>query len=213
MATVIHDNFRNAQFGVPANSTTTVDFDGDDVRVSLLDQTDSGTITASTENYGTVDTATVVADSGALGSKTVGVVSVGTFDFADVTFGTITGDAADFLTMYQFNATPANATLIATWDSTTTGLPVTPNGGDITVPPPDTWSQLRATLENLPGVTDTRTVWIKYAKQLTGLMVLAGLWEETDGDKLTGLDKKALVEKITDAHKKATKKAGDHAPF
>ena len=132
MATGIHDNFRNAQFGVPANSTTTVDFDGDDVRVSLLDQTDSGTITASTENYGTVDTATVVAGSGALGSKTVGVVAVGTFDCANVTFSSVTGDAADYLTLYKFDATPANAPLIVTWDSATTGIPVTPNGGDIT---------------------------------------------------------------------------------
>ena len=133
MATVIHNNFRNAQFGTPANSTTTVDLDGDDVRVSLLDQTDSGAITVTTENYGQVDTATVVADSGALGSKTVGVVAVGTFDAANVTFSSITGDAADFLTFYKFDATPANATLIVTWDSATTGLPVTPNGGDITV--------------------------------------------------------------------------------
>ena len=133
MATVIHNNFRNAQFGVPANSTTTVDLDGDDVRVSLLDQTDSGAISVTTENYGQVDTATVVADSGALGSKTVGVVAVGTFDAANVTFSSVTGDAADFLTLYKFDATPANATLIVTWDSATTGLPVTPNGGDITV--------------------------------------------------------------------------------
>ena len=133
MATVIHDGFRDAQMGNPPNAILTVDFPSNDIRLSLLDQTDSGAITTGTENYGQVDTATVVADSGALASKTVGVVSVGTFDFADVTFGTITGDAADFLTMYQFNATPANATLIATWDSTTTGLPVTPNGGDITV--------------------------------------------------------------------------------
>ena len=132
MATVIHNNFRNAQFGDPANTTTTVDFDGDDVRVSLLDQTESGAITVTTENYGTVDTPTVVADSGALGSKTVGVVAVGTFDCANVTFSSVTGDAADFLTLYKFDATPANATLIVTWDSATTGLPVTPNGGDIT---------------------------------------------------------------------------------
>ena len=136
MATVIHDNFRNAQMGTPASSTTTVDFDGDDVRVSLLDQTDSGAITASTENYGTVDTAVVVADSGALGTKTVGVVSVGTFDAANVTFSSVSGDAADFLVLYKFDATPANSPLIVTWDSATTGLPVTPNGGDITV----TWN-------------------------------------------------------------------------
>ena len=98
-----------------------------------MDQTDSGAITNTTENYGTVDTAVVVADSGALGTKTVGVVSVGTFDAANVTFSSVTGDAADFLVLYKFDATPANSPLIVTWDSATTGLPVTPNGGDITV--------------------------------------------------------------------------------
>lgn len=133
MASITHDNYRNAQMGNPANSTTTVDFLSDDVRVSLLDQTDSGTISVTTENYGQVDTATVVADSGALGTKTVGSVSVGTFDFANVTFSSVTGDSADYLTLYKFDATPANATLVATWDSATTGLPVAPNGGDITV--------------------------------------------------------------------------------
>lgn len=133
MASITHDNYRNAQMGNPANTTTTVDFDADDIRGSLLDQTDSGTITVSTENYGQVDTATVVAASGAFASKTVGVVSVGTFDAANITLSSITGDAADYWVLFKFDATPANATLIATWDSATTGLPVTPNGGDITI--------------------------------------------------------------------------------
>jgi len=138
MATIVHDNFRNAQLGVPANTTTTVDFDADDIDVSLLDATDSGAIAVTTENYGEVDTATVVADRAdsaqvPLGSKTIGTVAVGVFDAADVTFATITGDAADYLVLYKYHATPANATMIATWDSATTGLPVTPNGGDITV--------------------------------------------------------------------------------
>lgn len=136
MATVIHDNFRDAQMGLPGGTTTTVDFDADDIRASLLDQTDSGAIGVTTVDYGSVDTADVVADSGALGSKTTGVVSVGTFDAGDVTYTSVSGDAADFLTLYKFDATPANAPLIVTWDSATTGLPVTPNGGNITV----TWA-------------------------------------------------------------------------
>ena len=135
MATVVHDNFRNAQLGTPAAPTTTVDFDLDDIRVSLLDQTDSGTITAATVDYGAVDTAVVVANA-TLGTKTVGIVAVGVFDAADVTFSAVTGDTSDYLVLYKHDATPANAPLIATWDSTTTGLPVTPNGGDITV----TWN-------------------------------------------------------------------------
>ena len=133
MGTVIHDGFRDAQMGNPPNAILTVDFPSNDIRLSLLDQTDSGAITTGTENYGQVDTADVVADSGALTSKTVGVVSVGTFDAANVTFPTVSGDTADFLALYKFDATPANAPLIVTWDSATTGLPVAPNGGDITV--------------------------------------------------------------------------------
>lgn len=141
MATVVHNNFRNAQLGVPANSTTTVDFDADDIDVSLLDATDSGAIDATTENYGQVDTATVVADRAdstdvPLTTKTIGSVATGVFDADNVTYASITGDAADYLTLFKYDATPANATLIVTWDSATTGLPVTPNGGDIIV----TWN-------------------------------------------------------------------------
>lgn len=141
MATIIHDNFRNAQLGSPGGTTTTVVFSSDDIDVALLDQTDSGTILVTTENYGQVDTPTVVADRAdstdvPLLSKTIGSVAVGVFDAANVTFASITGDSADYLVLYKYNATPANATLIVTWDSATTGLPVTPNGGDITV----TWN-------------------------------------------------------------------------
>ena len=142
MATVIHNNFRNAQLGTPGGSTTTVDFDADDIDCSLLDETDVGfTIDATYSNYGEVDSGTVVADRGdssdvPLTSKTVGSVSVGVFDAADVTYGSITGDAADYLVLFKYDATPANAPLIITWDSATTGLPVTPNGGDIIV----TWN-------------------------------------------------------------------------
>lgn len=138
MATVIPNNFRNAQLGVPANSTTTVDFDADDIDVSLLDATDSGAISVATENYGEVDGATVVADRSdsadvPLTTKTIGVVAVGVFDADNVTFSSISGDAADYLSMQKYDATPANSTLIAIWDSATDGLPITPNGGDITV--------------------------------------------------------------------------------
>jgi len=141
MATVVHDDFRDGQLGTPSAPLTTVDFDADAIDIALLDQTDSGAIVAATSNYGSVDTAVVVADRAdssdvPLLSKTVGVVATGVFDAANVTFNTITGDAADYLTLYHYNATPANAALIVTWDSATTGLPVTPNGGDITV----TWN-------------------------------------------------------------------------
>ena len=123
-ATMVHDNYRNAQMGNPGGTTTTTDFDADDIRCSLLDQTDSGTITVATENYGQVDTAVVVAASSALTSKTTGTVSVGTFNADNVTFSAVSGDSADYLVLFKFDATPANAPLIVTWDSATTGLQI-----------------------------------------------------------------------------------------
>ena len=46
MATVISNDFRNAMLGNPTHSV--IDFDTDNIDVSLLDQTDSGTISATT---------------------------------------------------------------------------------------------------------------------------------------------------------------------
>lgn len=135
MATIVHDNFRNAQMGLPGGSTLLVDFDTNDIRCSLIDSADV-TILVTMSNYGEVDS-DPVAEGGAMTNKTIGVIAVGVFDSTVAyTFATVTGDSVDYLVLYQYNATPANATLVVTWDSATTGIPVTPNGGDITV----TWN-------------------------------------------------------------------------
>lgn len=133
MATVISNEFRNAQLGAPTHSV--VDLNTDNMDVSLLDQTDSGSITATTVDYDEVNGATVVATTD-IASPTIGSVGVGVFDAADVTFSTVTGDAADYLVLWKNSGSPATSPLVVTFDSATTGLPVTPNGGDITV----TWS-------------------------------------------------------------------------
>lgn len=144
MATIIFDNFRNSQLGVPTGTTTTVDFDADDIDVSLLEGVGGDGVThlVTHSSYDDVDGtagAAVVADRAdsagvPLLSKTIGVVAVGVFDAANFTYGSISNaNDGDYLTLFKYNATPANATLILSWDSATTGLPVTPNGGDITV--------------------------------------------------------------------------------
>ena len=133
MATVISDEFRNAQLGAPTHSV--VDLNTDNIDVSLLDQTDAGTIAVTTVDYDEVDAADVVATTD-IASPTIGSVGVGVFDAADTTFSSVTGDAADYLTLWKNSGTPATSPLVVTFDSATTGLPVTPNGGDITV----TWN-------------------------------------------------------------------------
>jgi hypothetical protein len=106
-----------------------IDFNTDNIDASLLDQTDSGDVIASIVDYDEVDTATVVAtDDVAVASIAAGVVTL----TGAVVFVGVTGDAADFLTVWKNSGSPATSPLAITWDSTSTGLPVTPNGGDIT---------------------------------------------------------------------------------
>lgn len=61
----------------------------------------------------------------------------GVFDGANVTYTAVTGNSVEALVLYRKNA-GANTTwpLVAYIDTSVTGLPVTPNGGDITI----TWN-------------------------------------------------------------------------
>jgi len=68
---------------------------------------------------------------------TTPTITNGVFDGTDVTFPSVTGNTAEAIVLYRRNA-GANSTwrLIAFIDTGVTGLPVTPNGGNITV----TWN-------------------------------------------------------------------------
>ena len=80
---------------------------------------------------------TLVATSAALASKTV---ASGVADAADVTFTTVgAGAAITGILVFQSSAVTGGADVAAgaqrviAWVDTATGLPVTPNGGDITI--------------------------------------------------------------------------------
>lgn len=60
----------------------------------------------------------------------------GTFDAADSTFTAVTGASVEALIIYLDTGTTTTSRLIAYIDTGVTGLPVTPNGGNITI----TWN-------------------------------------------------------------------------
>jgi hypothetical protein len=126
MATVKHTEWLTSMLGNATHSF--IDLNTDNIDMSLLDQTDSGTIDATDVDYDDIDTPTVVAT----GDITV-TVSGATASSTGLTFTSVTGDAADYLTAWKNSGTPSTSPLIITWDSATTGLPVTPNGGNIAV--------------------------------------------------------------------------------
>ena len=96
------------------------------IRAVLID---TGTYTYSAAHNAYDDLSGVVAtESGALGSKTF---TAGVFDSADITFTAATGTTAEAIVLFIDSGTASTDYLIAYIDSAT-GLPVTPNGGDIT---------------------------------------------------------------------------------
>ena len=70
-----------------------------------------------------------VATSGNLASKTS---TSGVADAADLTFTAVSGSAVAYVVLYKDTGTAGTSPLILIID-TATNLPVTPNGGDITV--------------------------------------------------------------------------------
>ncbi len=107
----------------------TIDWDTDNIKIVLIDEADDAINLASDEDLADRAAGSRVATSGNLGSKTV---TAGVADAADVTFSAVTGDQSESIDIYQDTGSEATSRLIANID-TATGLPVTPNGGDITV--------------------------------------------------------------------------------
>lgn len=60
----------------------------------------------------------------------------GTFDAADVTYTSVTGNSVEALIIYIDTGTASTSPLVAYIDTSVTGLPVTPNGGNIQI----TWN-------------------------------------------------------------------------
>ena len=98
------------------------------VKVALVD-TGTYTYSASDQFYSSVSSA-VIGTPQTIGSKTF---TNGVLDGSDVTFSSVTGASVEALVIYIDTGTAATSPLVAYIDSSVTGLPVTPNGGDITI--------------------------------------------------------------------------------
>lgn len=106
-----------------------IDWDTNTIKVVLVDTADYTVNLSTHDNLDDVPSGARVAVSGALASKTV---TDGVADAADFTFTAVSGDPCEALVIYKDTGTESTSRLIAYID-TATGLPVTPNGGDIAV--------------------------------------------------------------------------------
>ena len=106
-----------------------ISWDADNIVTVLVDLADYTPNVATDQFITSVPAGARVAVSGNLASKTT---TDGSADAADVTFSSVTGDISEALVIYQNTGVEGTSRLIAFID-TATGLPVTPNGGDIQV--------------------------------------------------------------------------------
>jgi len=120
MASVLYDKGREGFLD------GSIDWDTDNIKALLVD---TGTYTFNAAHDFKDDVSGIIATSGNLASKTV---TSGVADAADLTFSAVTGSSVEAIVLYKDSGVAGTSRLIAYID-TGTGLPVTPNGGDITV--------------------------------------------------------------------------------
>jgi len=125
MANSLYDSGR--QFFLSQNPA--LDWDTDTIKVTLCDAADYVKNLGTDDYYNDVTAGGRVATSSALTSKTV---TAGVADAADVTWSAVSGDPSEEIVGWKDTTVEATSPLIFNID-TATGLPVTPNGGDITV--------------------------------------------------------------------------------
>lgn len=110
-------------------ATTQIDFDApDDIRAILIDTADYTVDTAAHDFLDDVAGAARVATAALTGES----VATNVFDASDTTFTAVTGDSVEAFLLYKHTGTDSTSRLIAYFD-TATNMPVTPNGGDITI--------------------------------------------------------------------------------
>jgi len=108
------------------------DLDTDTIKALLRDEGVTA-VSAAHTNLSQISTAGVGTDQ-TIASPTIGVVAVGVFDHAIVTWTALSGASVESLDYYKSSGVATTSPLIANIDSAT-GLPLTPNTGDVTFDP------------------------------------------------------------------------------
>lgn len=126
MANAIYPLFKQALLDASSN----VDINDGTVKVALVD---TGTYTYSAAHDFLDDLSGVVGTAQTIANTTV---ANGLFDGDNVTFTAVSGSTVEALVIYIDTGVAGTSRLVAYIDTSVTGLPVTPNGGDITI----TWN-------------------------------------------------------------------------
>lgn len=110
--------------------TAAFDMEADNLKVVAVDHADDTPNVSTDDMLEDIGAAARVATSGNLAGKSI---TSGVFDATDVTLSTVTGDQFESLVLYDDTPGAESAKNLILYIDTATGLPCTPNGGDITI--------------------------------------------------------------------------------
>jgi hypothetical protein len=126
MANAIYPKYKEALWLQSANSNASTGT----VKVALVD---TGVYTYSAAHEFVSSLSGVIGTAQTIGNKTF---TNGVMDGDNVTFTAVTGNTAEALVTFIDTGNASTSRLISYQDTNVTGLPATPNGGDITI----TWN-------------------------------------------------------------------------
>ena len=126
MANVIYPIYKKALLDGSSN----ISLSGGTVKVALID---TGTYTYNAAHDFLNDISGIVGTAQTIGTVTT---TGGLFDGDNVTFTAVSGNSVEALIIYIDTGSSATSRLVAYIDTGVTGLPVTPNGGDVGI----TWN-------------------------------------------------------------------------
>lgn len=131
MANAIYPKYKQSLLDSDSDADLNASEGTTGVFVALVD---TGTYTYSASHQFYSDLSGIVGTDQEITTKTI---TNGTFDGDDTTHSSVSGSSVEALVIYRKNA-GANTTwrLVTYIDTSVTGLPVTPNGGDISI----TWN-------------------------------------------------------------------------
>lgn len=128
MANAIYPKYKEALL----DAFTDIDINMLTAKVALID-TGAYTYNSAHDFWDDVPGGAVIGTPQTLTSKSV---TNGVFDAGDVTFTSVSGNTVEALIIYIDTGTASTSRLVAYIDTGVTGLPLTPNGGNVTI----TWN-------------------------------------------------------------------------
>lgn len=134
MANALFTAYRNNILG--DGTFTNVQLDADTIQAFFVDHADDTPVPATDQDVADIASAAQVpafASAPTLTTKTIGTVAAGVFDADDLVFTSLTGDQVESLVIFKDTGTDTTSILIAFFDTFSSGMPLTPNGGNVTV--------------------------------------------------------------------------------